>query len=107
MWLRLRHVFGDAPVLFFAVVTGVAFTFRVGVGLARDASMPPVVAQTFTSAPAIASGIVAPERPAASPVPPGTTAVVGAAAKVQPLGTPSPARVAPKPRGHGPRPANH
>ena len=101
MWLRLRHVFGDAPVLFFAVVIGVAFTFRVGVGLARDAATPAIVAPTFTPEPALASGIVAPERPASAA--PGTTAEVGAAAKVQPIGAPAPARVAPKPRGHGRR----
>lgn len=113
MWQRLRHVFDETPVLFFAVVIGVAFTFRLGVGLARDAATPPVVAPTFVTTgpePGLASGIVPSERPSGASAP-ATTATasaveggVGAAAKVQPIGTPSPPRVAPKPRGHGRRP---
>lgn len=113
MWARLRAVFGEAPFLFFGVVVGVAFAFRVGAGWAREAAAPPVVAPTFVTTgpePGIASGFVAPQRPAAAGVSlgdgvaPSATAEVGAAAKVQPLGMPSPPRVAPKPRGHGRRP---
>lgn len=115
MWLRLRAVFGEAPFLFFGVVVGVALAFRVGAGWAREAAAPPVVAPTFVVTgpePGLASGFVPPERPAGagtstSPrVPPSTTAEVGAAAKVQPIGLPSPPRVAPRPRGHGRRPVH-
>lgn len=123
MWLRLRLVFGEAPFLFFAVVIGVALTFRVAVGFARDAATPPVVAPSWPVAgathvttgpePGLASGSMAPERPAsasASGTPGGlsasTPAAVGAGSREQPVGSPSPspARVAPRPRGHGRRP---
>ena len=103
MGSRVRHVFGETPFLFFGVVLGVAVIFRVGVGVAHDAAAPPVVAPTFvTTAPE-------PGVPSAAsttaPTSTSTTAEVGAAAKVQPLG--SPARLPPKPRGHGRRTPVH
>jgi hypothetical protein len=108
MWMRVRQVFGEAPILFFGVVLGVALTFRVAVGWARDASTPPVIAPTFVTTgpePGIASGFVAPERPPSTSTA-GMTAQGGAAAQVPTIGLPSPPRVAPKPRGHGRRPVH-
>jgi hypothetical protein len=89
---RLLAIFADTPVVFFAVVIGVALTFRITVGAVRDASAPKDVAPTFVTGaePALASAVAKAE--------------VGAAGDVQPLGGPLPARVAPKPRGHGRRP---
>ena len=87
---RIRQLFGETPFLFFGVVLGVALLFRVGVGGAREAAQPDPVAPTFVS--------TQPE-PGLAPT---STAEVGAAARVQPIGTP--ARVPPKTRGHGRRP---
>ena len=108
MWVRLRGVFGDAPVLFFAVVIGVALTFRVAVGAIRDASIAPEVAPTFATGPepglAEANAKAEAEAKASAKADANANAIgeVGAAAKVQPIGMP--ARVAPKVRGHGRRP---
>lgn len=101
---RIRQLFGETPFLFFGVVLGVALLFRVGVGGAREAAQPDPAAPTFVSTqpePGLAPTPSAPATPTASP---GTTstAEVGAAARVQPIGTP--ARVPPKTRGHGRRP---
>ena len=112
MWGKLAAIFGDAPVLFFAVVIGVALTFRVTVGWVRDAQTPPVVAPTFATGSDVKLEADRDAKPMPSPtVSPTTTATttlnaeVGAAASVQPIGSPRPVRVAPKPRGHGRRPA--
>jgi len=108
MKARAFAVFADAPILFFAVVIGVALTFRVAVGVVRDAKTPPVVAPTFVTGPE--PGLEAGPRAAASAAAlPASTASapsveVGAAARVQPFGAPQPARVAPRPRGHGRKP---
>lgn len=111
MKARAFAVFADAPILFFAVVIGVALTFRVAVGVVRDAKTPPVVAPTFVTGPE--PGLEAGPRAAASaPALSASTAStasapsveVGAAARVQPFGAPQPARVAPRPRGHGQKP---
>lgn len=117
MGARFLAVFADAPLLFFGVVIGVALVFRLGVGVAREAARPDVVAPTFVTGaeprPAASAGIGLHADPSASALPglPGVTpngatsaGEVGAAAKVQPLGMPTPARVAPRPRGHGRRP---
>jgi hypothetical protein len=103
---RIRQIFGETPFLFFGVVLGVAILFRVGVGVARESAKPDVVAPTFVSTqpePGLAPAATA----SASTAPTGapsttTTAEVGAAARVQPIGTP--VRVPPKTRGHGRRP---
>ncbi|HSO34182.1 MAG TPA: hypothetical protein VLT33_16720 [Labilithrix sp.] len=103
MGLRVRHLFGETPFLFFGVVLGVALLFRVGVGLARDAATPAAVAPTFvTTGPE--PGLAAAAAPSPSTTSTPATAEVGAAAKVQPIG--SPVRVPPKPRGHGRRPVH-
>jgi len=47
---KVRGTFADTPVLFFAVVIGVALTFRVAIGWARDAQVAPAAAPTFTTA---------------------------------------------------------
>jgi hypothetical protein len=102
MWMRLRHVFGEAPFLFFGVVIGVAILFRVGVGWMREASAEPVVAPTFVTTapePGLApSGFVPPERTST-----GTSLSAEVGAGARPPGSPSPPRVAPRPRGHGRR----
>jgi hypothetical protein len=101
MWMRARHLFDATPVLFFGVVIGVALAFRLAVGWGHALATPEVVAPTWPVA-----NVTGPE-PGIAPTPspsPSTTAEVGAAAKVQPIGLPSPPRVAPKPRGHGRRP---
>jgi hypothetical protein len=85
---RVVAIFADAPIVFFAIVIGVAMTFRVAVGWARQASTPLVVAPTFVT----------------GPEPGLAEANANANANVQPLGAPPPARVAPRPRGHGHRP---
>jgi hypothetical protein len=106
MKARAFAVFADTPVLFFAVVIGVALTFRITVGVVRDARAVPVVVPTFATGPE--PGLA--ERDARAGAAPQATATptpsveVGAAAKVQPFGTPAPARVAPRPRGHGRKP---
>ena len=111
MWLRFRAVFADTPIVFFAVVIGVALTFRLTVGWIRDASVPPVVAPTFVSSakedPKLGADPDAkPVASTSATTSAGPSVEVGAAARVQPLGSPSPlpARVAPKTRGHGRRP---
>jgi len=110
MGARFLAIFGDAPILFFGVVIGVALIFRVGVGVARDAATPDVVAPTFTTTTAeqgVTQPVADPEaRPTPTPIPSAAAVKgeVGAAAKVQPIG--APARVAPKPRGHGRRPVH-
>lgn len=97
-------MFADAPILFFAVVIGVALTFRVAVGVVRDAAHPEPVAPTFATTSAIVPVVTGPEPGFASGTgsvtasAPSSTAEVGAVAKVQPIGSP------PKPRGHGRRP---
>lgn len=116
MAARFLGVFAGAPVLFFGVVIGVALVFRLGVGAVRDAATPEPVAPTFVTGagPRSSAGAAAAEPPrlhadpSASALPsPTPAAEVGAAAKVQPLGSPSsppPVRIAPRPRGHGRRP---
>ena len=99
MKTRLLAVFADTPIVFFAVVIGVALTFRVAVGAVRDAAIPEPVAPPFATGP-----LVTRPEPGLAPLPAAATAEVGAAAKVQPIGTPTPARVSPKPRGHGRQP---
>lgn len=108
MKTRLFAVFADTPLLFFAVVIGVALTFRITVGVVRDARAVPVVVPSFATGPepglaeadakaeagVVVTGSAAPALPVE----------VGAAARVQPFGTPQPARVAPRPRGHGRKP---
>lgn len=117
MGARFLAIFADAPVLFFAVVIGVAVTFRVAVGVAHEIATPDVVAPTFvtgaepgvtqpTADPDAKSNSGSAAASAAKPKPSADVkAEMGAAAKVQPIGTPTPAHVAPKPRGHGRRPA--
>lgn len=107
MGSRFLAIFADTPVLFFAVVIGVALTFRIAVGVAREAATPEVVAPTFaTSAEKGVTQPVADPEAKLDPKPAPSAevkATVGAGApKVQPVG--APARVAPKPRGHGRRP---
>jgi hypothetical protein len=107
MWMRFRAIFADAPVVFFAVVIGVALTFRVAVGVARDASTPVDVAPVFVTTapePGLASASATATATSSPSTAPSSSAIgeVGAAAKVQPIGMP--ARVAPKTRGHGRRP---
>lgn len=98
---RIRQVFGETPFLFFGVVIGLAVLFRVGVGVARESARPDVVAPTFIStSPEPGLSATPPETPRTS-----TTGEVGAAARVQPIGTP--VRVPPKTRGHGRRPVQH
>jgi hypothetical protein len=112
MKTRILAVFADAPIVFFAVVIGVALTFRIAVGVIRDAAVPEPVAPTFATGPIVtgpepglASASTTTGTSDASPLPTAAaTAEVGVAAKVQPIGTPQPARVSPKPRGHGRRP---
>jgi hypothetical protein len=105
MKTRLLAVFADTPMVFFAVVIGVALVFRVAVGAVRDAAISEPVAPTFATGPIVTGpepGLTsASASTSASTVLPAATAEVGAAAKVQPIGAPSPARVPPKPRGHG------
>jgi hypothetical protein len=92
MGMKAAAIVADAPILFFAVVFGVAFAFRVGVGWMREAATPPVVAPTFVT------GAGPTNDP--KPVPAARLeAEVGAAASVQPIGATKPARVAPKTRG--------
>lgn len=110
MWVRFRGLFGDAPVLFFAVVIGVALTFRVVVGAIRDASLAPEVAEAFATgaepglaeANAKADADAKASADAKAKADANAIGEVGALAKVQPIGMP--ARVAPKVRGHGRRP---
>ena len=101
MKTRFLAIFADAPIVFFAVVIGVALTFRIAVGAVRDAAVPEPVAPTFATGPHVTGP--EPGLASASAPLPVATAEVGAAAKVQPIGTPTPARVSPKPRGHGRR----
>lgn len=109
MKTRVLAVFADAPIVFFAVVIGVALTFRIAVGVIRDAAVPEPVAPTFATGPIVTGpepGLASASTSTsdASPLPTMTaTAEVGVAAKVQPIGAPTPARVPPKPRGHGRR----
>lgn len=106
MKTRLLAVFADAPIVFFAVVIGVALTFRIAIGAVRDAAVPEPVAPTFATGPIVTGpepGLASASTASATPLP-AATAEVGAAAKVQPIGMPPPARVPPKPRGHGRRP---
>lgn len=100
---RALATFADTPVAFFAVVIGVALTFRVGAGLVREAKAPPELAKTVVTGPepGLAPATPALSAPAPAPVP---SVEVGAAARVQPFGSPPPARVGPKPRGHGRKP---
>ncbi len=108
MWVRFRGLFGDAPVLFFAVVIGVALTFRVAVGAIRDASLAPEVAEAFATGaePGLAEAEAEAKAKAGADAKAKADAnaigEIGAVAKVQPIGMP--ARVAPKVRGHGRRP---
>jgi hypothetical protein len=118
MKTRFLAVFADAPIVFFAVVIGVALTFRVAVGAVRDAAHPEPAAPTFATGPIVtgpepglASGTAsvtgtasAATAAASANADPTSAAEVGAAAKLQLLGAPTPARLAPKPRGHGRRP---
>ena len=94
---RIRQVFGETPFLFFGVVIAVAVVFRIGVGVAREAARPDVQAPIFVS--------TQPEPGLSASAPSTSTsaaAEVGAAARVQPIGTP--VQVPPKTRGHGRRP---
>ncbi len=118
MGARFLAVFADTPVFFFAVVIGVALTFRVAVGAVRDASTPPVVAPTFVTGaePGLAEAR-SEEARAATAAADGRTArdareqaeasaaaakvELGAAARVQPIGRSSPRS---SPRGHVRRP---
>lgn len=125
MGARFVGVFRDMPVLFFGVVIGVAVVFRLGVGSAREAMRPDDVAPSSTTSTAAGPGSVSVSATATAASKPSFTAdpdakpmsevrqaEIGAAGRVQPLGgeahgdsrAPSPARVAPKPRGHGRRP---
>jgi hypothetical protein len=83
--------------------------FRLGVGLAREAARPEVVAPTFVTGaeprPEASTGLSLGPDPSASALPGASSAQVaevGAAAKVQPLGA-LPARTAPRSRSHGRR----
>lgn len=53
MYARLAAVFADTPLLFFAVVIGVALAFRVGVGLARAEADPSAAALPTPAAPKV------------------------------------------------------
>jgi hypothetical protein len=110
MWHRVVSLLGDAPLVFFAVVIGVALTFRITLGWVRDAATPPDVAPTFATGASAAAKAEAPAaREAPRPAPSATTALdaeVGAAATVQPLGAPRPAWTAPRPRPRGRRPVH-
>jgi hypothetical protein len=106
MKTRVLAIFADAPMVFFAVVIGVALTFRFAVGAVRDAAVPEPVAPTFATSPLVTRpepGLASANANESAPLP-GATAEVGPVAKVQPIGTPTPARVSPKPRGHSRRP---
>ena len=48
MKARALGVFADTPVVFLAVVIGVAVVFRLGVGVVREAKAPPVDAPSAT-----------------------------------------------------------
>lgn len=100
---RVRGAFGETPFLFFGVVLVVALLFRTGAGWLRDAKEPVAVAPTFvTHAPAVSASAAPAVAPTTTILPTTTsTATVGAAGKVEPLG--APARVTPRPRGHGRR----
>lgn len=120
MGARFVSIFRDAPVLFFGVVIGVALVFRLGVGSAREAMRPDssTDAPAFTTSTAAGPSASAGAKPSfaadpdAKPISEVRKAEIGAAGQVQPLGAephddrraPTPARVAPKPRGHGRRP---
>ncbi len=109
MKTRVLAIFADAPMVFFAVVIGVALTFRFAVGAVRDAAVPEPVAPTFATGPIVTGpepGLASASASATATAAYAATAEVGAAAKVQPIGTPIPARVPPKPRGHGRRPSS-
>jgi hypothetical protein len=100
MKVRVLGVFAETPVLFFGVVIGVAVVFRLGVGVVREARIPPVVVPTFATGPE--PGLAATASATATAVP---SVEVGAAARVQPFGSPQPARVAPRPAPrHGRKP---
>ena len=104
----MKAVFADAPILFFAVVIGVALTFRVAVGAVRDAAQPEAVAPTFATTAASAPIVTGPEpglpsgtatvTGSASTTTTAEVAEVGAAAKVQPIGS------HPRPRGKARKP---
>ena len=109
MKTRAFAVFADTPILFFAVVIGVALTFRITVGVVRDARAVPVVVPTFATGPEPGLAEAEAKAEAGTKATTGSAAPaqaveVGAAARVQPFGTPQPVRVAPKPRGHGRKP---
>jgi hypothetical protein len=111
MRMKLFAIFADAPIVFFGVVIAVALTFRVAVGVARDAATPVETAPPFVTGaePKKAEKPEPPKLeadPEAKPVAPSVeigASARGETAKVQPLGIPAPARVPPRPRGHGRR----
>lgn len=131
MGARFLAVFADTPVFFFAVIIGVALTFRVGIGAVRDASTPPDVAPTFVTGaePGLAEADAAARaakaatearaakdaREQAEARATAASVELGAAARVQPIGRSFPRfgsgsgsaadPATPKPRGHGRRPA--
>ena len=108
MKTRVFAVFADTPFLFFAVVIGVALAFRLGVGVVREAKAIPVVVEAVASGPEPALAVrdgAAPRSSASAGAPAIAASVeVGAAARVQPFGSPPPARLGPRPRGHGRKP---
>jgi hypothetical protein len=63
MKTRFLAIFADAPVVFFAVVIGVALTFRFAVGAVRDAAVPEPVAPTFATGPIATGPIVTGPEP--------------------------------------------
>jgi hypothetical protein len=102
MKVRVLGVFAETPVLFFGVVIGVAVVFRLGVGVVREARTPPVVVPTFATGPEPGLAATTTATATATAVP---SVEVGAAARVQPFGSPQPARVAPRPAPrHGRKP---
>jgi hypothetical protein len=92
---RFLALFEHAPVLFFAVVIGVALTFRVSIDAVRDLVKPEESVPVFVSGPepGLPSMKTDAEARAAASATALPGAEVGAAAKVQPLGSSPPARV--------------
>lgn len=90
---KVVGTFRDAPYVFFAVVIGVALSFRIAIGWVKEASTPPEVAPTFTTTPVV-------HEPAAGAAP----AETARSKPSEPVdGRPSGVRASPKPRGHGRR----
>ncbi len=95
---RLAAMFAEMPVLFFAVVIGVALTFRVAIGYARSAATedPTAATPSHETVPAPTTAVTFAPDPAvtAQPAPPAT----GTAAASKADRPPRKPRRAPAPR---------